>query len=223
MGIGTIVHWAMETATEPHVDAVWHAIEGRWQELLFEAPWLGERQKRAARALAAGVAEYLADFQRDGKILVAAERRFALSIGRAELHGAIDRVERGGAGEVVIVDLKTGAPITKQAAIDEHPQLGAYQLAYAEGQLNELMGDLDHRPGGAKLLYVRKGVRGKLYREGVQAALDDEQLDAFRERIKAAAAEMAQSTYRGSADVDDWSGHGVAQRRLHRVKAVSSD
>ena len=94
MGIGTIVHWAMETATDPSVDALAAAIESRWNELVFESPWLAEQQKRAARTLAGGVAEYLADFAGAGKDLVAAEGRFALSVGRATVNGSIDRVER---------------------------------------------------------------------------------------------------------------------------------
>ncbi|MDQ1606982.1 MAG: hypothetical protein QOJ18_1349, partial [Microbacteriaceae bacterium] len=194
MGLGTIVHWAMETATDPSVEAVWASIESRWSELLFESPWLAEQQKRAARILAAGVAEYLADFERDGKSLVAAEGRFELSIGRAKVNGSIDRVERGPDGSVVIVDLKTGSPITRQDAIDAHPQLGAYQLAYAEGVLNEFLDELgQHSSGGAKLLYVKKGLRSKLYREGVQATLGDEQLEGFRTRIRQAAIGMAQA------------------------------
>ena len=54
MGIGTIVHWAMETATDPSVDALAAAIESRWNELVFESPWLAEQQRRAARTLARG-------------------------------------------------------------------------------------------------------------------------------------------------------------------------
>ena len=158
MGIGTIVHWAMETATDPSVDALTAAIESRWNELVFESPWLAEQQKRAARTLAGRLAEYLADFAGAGKELVAAEGRFALSVGRATVNGSIDRVERSSDGSVVIVDLKTGSAITKQEAIDAHPQLGAYQLAYAAGVLDEFLGTLgEHHGGGAKLLYVKKG------------------------------------------------------------------
>lgn len=224
MGLGTIVHWAMETATDPAVEAIWSAIEGRWNELLFESPWLAEQQKRAARILAGGVAEYLADFERDHKQLVGAERRFELEIGRATVNGSIDRVERDADGAVVIVDLKTGSAITRQDQIDAHPQLGAYQLAYAEGVLDEFLDELGgHHSGGAKLLYVKKGLRSKLYREGVQAPLDDEQLEGFRERIRQAAAGMAQAAFLGAVDLDRWSSFDVASRRLHRVRAVSSD
>jgi superfamily I DNA/RNA helicase/RecB family exonuclease len=224
MGLGTIVHWAMETATDPTVDAIWSAIEGRWSELVFESPWLAEQQRRAARILAGGVAEYLADFERDGKQLVAAEGRFELVIGTATVNGSIDRVERAADGTVVIVDLKTGNALTRQDQIDAHPQLGAYQLAYAEGVLDEFLDELgEHRGGGAKLLYVKKGLRSKLYREGVQAVLGEEQLEGFRERIRQAAAGMAQAAFLGAIDLDQWSSFDVATRRLHRVRAVSSD
>ena len=224
MGIGTIVHWAMEHATDPSVDTVWNAIESRWEELLFEAPWVAEQQKRAARILAAGVAEYLGDFDREGKTLVGAESRFELEVGQAKVTGSIDRVERAADGSVVIVDLKTGNPLTRQDAINEHPQLGAYQLAYAEGVLDPFLAELgEHHGGGAKLLYVKKGVGGKGYRAGVQARLDDEQLEGFRRRIRQAAMAMAAAEFSGVADLDAWGGFNTAARMLHRVRAVSSD
>lgn len=224
MGIGTIVHWAMETATDPSVDAVWSVIEARWSELLFEAPWVSEQQKRAARVLAAGVAEYLADFTRDGKTLVGAESRFTLEIDRAKVSGSIDRVERAPDGGVVIVDLKTGRPVTRADETARHPQLGAYQLAYAEGVLDEFLDELgEHRSGGAKLLFVREGVGGKAYREAIQPPLDPEQLEGFRRRIRQAAAGMAAAHFEGKLELDEWSTFRVAEKNLHRVPAVSSD
>lgn len=224
MGLGTIVHWAMETTTDPDVEAVWAAIESRWNELIFEAPWLAEQQKRAARQLAAAVAEYLGDFEREQKTLVAAEERFGLELDRARLNGSIDRVERSPDGGIVIVDLKTGKPETSQAVIDEFPQLAAYQLAYAEGALDDVLEPLgDHHGGGAKLLYVSAGKGGKSYREGVQAPLSKEQLDEFRERIRKAAIGMALGVYPGSRVLDPFSFGDTTQRAVHRVRAVSSD
>jgi superfamily I DNA/RNA helicase/RecB family exonuclease len=223
MGLGTILHWAMESATDPSIDTVWAAVEARWGELLFESDWMAETQKRAARTLVAGIAEYLADFQREGKTLVGAESRFKLAIDQADVNGSIDRVERSPDGSVVIVDLKTGAAITNQQRVNEHPQLGIYQLAYAQGVLDEFLADLgEHHSGGAKLLFVKKGIKSKLYREGIQAPLDDEQLEGFRMRIRQAAAGMALAEFVGLRDVKSWTG-GTNALSIHRVRAVSSD
>ncbi|WP_233245607.1 ATP-dependent DNA helicase [Homoserinimonas hongtaonis] len=223
MSLGTIIHWAMETAEEASVSAIWESIESRWNELLFESPWLAEQKKTAARALAAGVAEYLADFTRDRKQLIGAESEFTFDLERATVRGTIDRVERGPDGSVVIVDLKTGSPITKTSDIETHPQLGVYQLAYAQGLLDEALdAHGEHRPGGAKLLFVKQGVRGKSYREGQQPALTEEQLEEFRNRIRLAALGMAAASFPGMNDIDERR-FGAAQRRLHRVRAVSSD
>jgi superfamily I DNA/RNA helicase/RecB family exonuclease len=224
MGIGTIVHWAMETANDPSIDTVWRAIEERWSELVFESPWIGEQYKRTTRRLAEGVAEYLADFERDGKTLVSAEPTFVLEVDRARVSGKIDRVERSADGSVVIVDLKTGTPMTRADDIAVNAQLSAYQLAYAEGKLDDFLEEFGgHKPGGAKLLYVKRGLRNKLYREGVQAPLEEEGLEAFRTRIRQAAIGMAAISYLGPKDLDRYSGFGPARRMLQRVRAVSSD
>jgi superfamily I DNA/RNA helicase/RecB family exonuclease len=223
MGIGTIVHWAMETADDPAVDALFAAVESRWNELVFESPWIAAREKRAVRRLVQGVAEYLADSARAGTRLVAAETDFRLEVGRARVHGKIDRVEADQNGGITIVDLKTGAPVTSQVKLTAMPQLGLYQLAYESGQLDELCAaHAPHRSAGAKLLFVREGVRGKLYREGVQAALDADGLDGFRERIEQAARAIAVAEFEGKAQLDEYRGD-VAVRRLHRVPAVCSD
>ncbi|PRY69442.1 superfamily I DNA/RNA helicase [Glaciihabitans tibetensis] len=224
MGLGTILHWAMETATDPSIDRLWDSVESRWKELPFESEWMAETQKRTARVLVAAIGEYLADFQREGKTLVGAEKRFSLDIGRAQVNGSIDRIERAADGSVHIVDLKTGTPITQPAKIAAHPQLGAYQLAYAQGVLDEFLDELgEHHAGGAKLLYVKKGVRSKLYRESVQPPLDEEALEGFRTRIRQAAVGMAAAEYEGAIELRSWGSGGTSNLAIHRVRAVSSD
>jgi superfamily I DNA/RNA helicase/RecB family exonuclease len=239
-GVGTILHWAMETTDDPVVDNLWRAVESRWGELVFESPWLAERQRKLARNFTEALADYLADFRRDGKTLVAAEGRFKLEYGELEgaeprddgsavpqivVNGSIDRVERGPDGEVVIVDLKTGRPITSGATIAAHPQLGAYQLAYAEGKFDGALAEHgEHAPGGAKLLYVREGKDGRRYRDGHQASLDADALEAVRERIRQAAVLIAAAEFEGKLELEQYGGFGTTPRlRLHRVRAVSSD
>jgi hypothetical protein len=265
-GVGTILHWAMETVTDPQVENLWQAVESRWGELVFEAPWLAERQRSLARVFTEGLAEYLTDFRDAGSLLVAAEGRFTLGYGELppqdvppdehsqgtgdsaddnadsaddsaeppaprpaiEVRGSIDRVEHSRDGTVVIVDLKTGRPITSVAAIVGHPQLGAYQLAYAAGQFDEALdaalGGAAHSGGGAKLLYVREGKDGKRYREGLQPQLDADGLAAVAARIMQAATVIAAAEFEGAVELEQFGGYGTTPRlRLHRVRAVSSD
>ena len=102
MDVGTILHWAMETAESPDADAVWARVEKRWGELLFESPWLAEHHRRQARVLADGIAAYLGDFERSGGVVVGAEKAFELEVDRATVRGTIDRVERAADGSIVL-------------------------------------------------------------------------------------------------------------------------
>jgi len=222
--VGTIIHWAMETAEDQSVAGLWAAVDSRWDELLFDAPWLAERQRRIAQGFTEALAEYLADFRAQGKALVGAESRFTLEVDNAVLSGSIDRVERSADGSVVIVDLKTGTPLTTQSKIDEHPQLGAYQLAYAEGILDEaLAGHGEHAGAGAKLLFVKAGIGSKKYREAVQGQLDPQQLEDFRERVRSAATLIAAAEFAGRLELPVYGLGDVSSLRLNRVRAVSSD
>ena len=54
---------------------------------------------------------------------------------RVRVRGRLDRLERDGAGRLVVVDIKTGkSPVSKDDA-QRHAQLAMYQLAVAEGLL----------------------------------------------------------------------------------------
>lgn len=86
--------------------------------------------------------------------LVATEAAFALEIGRARLSGSVDRLERDPiSGNYFIVDLKTGATLTKEAA-KEHKQLAAYQLGVVAGGFTNLPEDA--QSDGAGLLFLKK-------------------------------------------------------------------
>jgi len=223
-GIGTVVHAVMEEAStsddrDLSVERLWQGIEKRWGELAFESPWLEEKERRRTRTLTAGVSEYLRDFERAGGALLGSEGSFELRVGRALVRGTIDRVERTPDGTVVIVDLKTGNRTPSAAEAAEHAQLGAYQLAMEHGAI-EQAGGLPS--GGAKLLFVAKGVRGKGYREVAQDRVDEERLERLRERVAAAADGMAAATFAGVVDLGERDPHGRYEYRIHLVPAVSA-
>ncbi|WP_374007091.1 ATP-dependent helicase [Leifsonia sp. LS-T14] len=223
-GIGTVVHAVMEEAStsddrDLSVERLWQGIERRWGELAFESPWLEEKERRRTRTLTAGVSEYLRDFERAGGTLLGSEGAFELRVGRALVRGTIDRVEHTPDGTVVIVDLKTGNRTPSAAEAAEHAQLGAYQLAMEHGAV-EQAGD---RPsGGAKLLFVAKGVRGKGYREVAQDRVDAAALERLRERVARAAEGMAAATFTGVVDLGERDPHGKYEYRIHLVPAVSA-
>ncbi len=222
MGIGTIVHGAMETLDDPDVDAVWAAIEARWAELVFESPWLAEQQRRLARRYAEGVAAYLRDAALEGRARVAAEERFAVLVDRARLSGSVDRIERSDDGGVRIIDLKTGRPVTDAGATG-NAQLGAYQLAYADGAFDELLDPIGpHHAEGARLLFVREGVRGKPYREARQPVLDEEGLEAFRLRLRQTVAAVAVAELSGPRTVGRFD-FAARRHRLHRVPPITGE
>jgi hypothetical protein len=71
---------------------------------------------------------------------------------------------------------------------------------------------------------VREGKDGRRYRDGHQAPLDAEGLEAVRERIQQAAVLIAAAEFEGRLELEQYGGYGTTPRlRLHRVKAVSSD
>ena len=248
MGIGTIVHWALESLTpspgdeselQPEgagVEEVWAAIEARWSELSFESPWLAEQQHRLARRYAVGLADYLRDAAAEGRAAVAAEQRFAVQVDRVQVRGIVDRMEVGTEGALRIIDLKTGRPETNAAKVAANAQLGAYQLAFADGAFDEALeealrplresGALDPAApvtaGGAVLLYVREGKGDQSYREAVQAVLDDEALEAFRERLRLALAAITVDQLAGPPTVGRYD-YGSLAHRVHRVPPVTGD
>ncbi|MGN6427069.1 MAG: ATP-dependent helicase [Leifsonia sp.] len=221
-GIGTVVHAVMEeadAAEDISVEALWTGIEKRWAELAFESPWIEERERRRTRSLVAGVSEYLRDFGRAGGVLLGSEGEFVLELGRARISGTIDRVERTPDGTVVIVDLKTGRSVPSAAEAASHAQLGAYQLALEHGAI-ESAGELPS--GGAKLLFVAKGVRGKAYREVAQDRVDAEGLERLKARVADAAAGMAGAEFAAVVDLGDRDPHAKYEYRIHLVPAVSA-
>ncbi|MFE6967491.1 PD-(D/E)XK nuclease family protein [Agromyces sp. NPDC057679] len=220
--IGTIVHAVVEEAGarddgDTSIETLWAGVEERLREVRFEAGWVAERERRGARRMAEGAAGYLAGFADDGKVLLEAEGRFTLELGRVRITGTIDRVEASADGTTVIVDLKTGRTPPTAAQTAAHPQLAAYQLAARAGAVPN-RGTL----GGAKLVYLAKPASGNAYTERAQQPFDDEAEALFRERLEAVARTMAGAAFDGPAELGFGSRFGAWQYRVHLVPAVSA-
>jgi RecB family exonuclease len=219
--LGTIIHKVMEDSVDRRPEALWQGVEARWNELDFDADWQSRVQKLAARALTDRLASYLLDFEKGGGELLSAEGTFQLEVSGAVLSGTIDRVERQADGRAVIVDLKTGkGDATSDAGVAEHPQLGAYQLAFQEGAIEGVSGDM--ALAGARLVIVSSGTVKQNYRNPTQPTFTPEQLDAFRTRVGLDAAGMGGATFIAeiSSHCLDPRSHGSC--RIHVIKQVSS-
>ncbi|PII81752.1 hypothetical protein BMH32_12235 [Leucobacter sp. OLJS4] len=229
-GLGTLLHHAMETAETPDVDALMDAVLAEWDRLPFESEWQSEQGRRTARAMATGLADYLAQFIGSDRELVDSEARFEARIDRALLVGSADRIEQttrsDGGVEWSVVDLKTGRFRPSAADLAEHAQLQAYQLGVIMGafahESDVVPGGLPGN-GGARLLFVHpKAVRaGTTFTEAGQEPLDAEAQGAFRERVGAAATVMAGDRFTARVEHHCSDPHRPGSCAIHIVPAVS--
>lgn len=220
MGIGTIVHAAMEHATEVDVESLWQHVEGRWDELTFESPWVADRERARTRRMIEGLSDYLRTFASAGRRLLGAETSFALVTGPARMRGSIDRIEVDPDGRVSVVDLKTGRSMpSEKSDMPEHPQLGAYQLAVEDGAV-------DGVPAGsemadARLVFVQNPRGGHAYSERTQQAFDDDARAAYRQRLHTVATGMAVRTFLANVDDHCEKARTGVECRIHVVGEVT--
>jgi len=226
-GLGTLVHAAMEHAASSDEDDLWAVVEARWGELEFESAWRERAEHTRARELVRRLALYLRRFEASGGTLIGAEPHFevAVALDPPAAHGAlvsgyIDRVERTAAGEVVIVDLKTGKrePQTDAKVVD-NPQLAAYQLALDAGAIPEARG---LTPGGAKLLVLRPTAQTKDYVEPRQPPLDETAREAFVARVRDAVDVMSGTVFEAPFEEHCRDDHSYGLCRIHTIGAVSA-
>ncbi|MFZ0904772.1 MAG: PD-(D/E)XK nuclease family protein, partial [Mycobacterium sp.] len=150
--IGSVLH-ALIAEPAGSESQLLAALERAWQHLPFESRWYAANELARHRAMIQAflgwraqtrseLTEVGVEVDIDGVL----DGRGGASV---RLRGRVDRIERDGAGRLVIVDVKTGkTPVSKDDA-QRHAQLAAYQLAVAEG----LVADGDE-PGGARLVYL---------------------------------------------------------------------
>jgi superfamily I DNA/RNA helicase/RecB family exonuclease len=189
--LGTVIHAAAqliaEGATEQQVAS---RIDDIWHHLDFGSVWYGTRQRELAERM---VRKFLAWHAANPRELLATEQALKVRVGRVEITGRVDRLERDGQGRGVIVDLKTGASAPRDDELDRNPQLGVYQLAVLLGAF-ERLGVTE--PGGAELVQVGKAgltARAKVQRQ--RALSDDPDPGWARELVDAVAEGMAGPVY----------------------------
>ena len=182
--VGNALHEVAALAADPDLlaeDALAPRLEAALDRLDLGGAWTTRRERARAR-------EMLATFlrwhraSRSRYVLVDVEVPFSVPVGDgAVLQGRVDRLERDETGRLVVVDLKTGRSKVVDADLARHPQLGAYQLAVAEGAFAA-----GEEPGGAALVQV--GLARSAVKEQEQRPLaDDDDPQWARELVGAAA------------------------------------
>ena len=221
VGIGSLIHYALEHEPWGDEDTLAGLVEARWSELDFDSWWVSKSEASKARGLVHALAAYLRERRAEGAEVVAIEAGFQLRIDNIVVNGLVDRIERSADGGLVVVDLKTGRAITNQEEIASHPQLQVYQLALADPETREAWA-VEGPSEGAWLLYVSGGVRKKPFRVAAQDPLDEEATATSVERIRAAGRQMAQSRFVGPR-VLPVAGRSVSRHRWQRVGSVCGD
>jgi superfamily I DNA/RNA helicase/RecB family exonuclease len=190
--LGTVIHAAAqliaEGATEPEVAS---RIDDIWHHLDFGSVWYGTRQRELAEKM---VRKFLDWHRANPRELLATEQALKVQVGRVEITGRVDRLERDGQDRGVIVDLKTGGTSPHEEDLDRHPQLGVYQLAVLLGAF-ERLGVIE--PGGAELVQVGKaGLTAKAKVQRQRALPDDPDPGWALKLVDAVAEGMAGPVYR---------------------------
>ena len=220
-GLGSLIHAAWEEHPQGDSDRLWSAIEPRFGELDYEAGWIENYQRRIAKGMVRALADYTADRDRAGYQVLATEKSFQIRHGRALMNGIIDRIEGTPEGNLLVVDLKTGRHKT-DAEVAQNPQMFAYQLAVENPELTAALGRDGAVGAGAVLLFVKSGVRGKLYRLATQEPIGPEARAEFFTRIEKAVSIMAASEFQGEAK--SWGPVGTPSRhRWHFIGQVCGD
>jgi RecB family exonuclease len=196
-------------------------VDARWSEVIFDAAWLSEAKRAEAHRQLAALGAYLDDQKNEQVELVASEQRFHINLPGAVITGVMDRLVKDRDGKLLVVDLKTGRHKTEGQVVDD-PQLLAYQLAVTTP---EVTGDLGVDPaptGGAYLLYVSSGLRGKPYRIALQPPLDEQGRAQFLQRLEDVREVMARSQF-ALGEGDSRASGRAPRHRWHLIGQVCGD
>jgi RecB family exonuclease len=189
--LGTVIHAAAVLAADGSDDAeITKRIDDIWHHLDFGSAWYSSKQREQAEKM---VRRFLDWHKANPRELVGVERALRVQVGRVEITGRVDRLERDDEGRAVVVDLKTGTTHPPDGELDRNPQLGVYQLAVLIGAF-EALGLTE--PGGAELVQVGKaGLRAQARVQRQRALGDDPDPAWAKELVDTVAAGMAGSVF----------------------------
>jgi superfamily I DNA/RNA helicase/RecB family exonuclease len=150
--VGILVHEIAHDLGDTDAAAYAAEVERRWGRLGLPPGWLSRRRLAEAQRMTGRLATYVAETTAQGWRRAASEQQLRVALGRAVVSGTVDRVEVDPAGRVRVIDLKTGSSKPSREELRRHGQLGAYQLAVAQGAFAEH----GTAPAGAALLQLGK-------------------------------------------------------------------
>jgi CRISPR/Cas system-associated exonuclease Cas4 (RecB family) len=160
-GLGNLIHELADDQPDGDETKLAALLEERFDRLGLGRGWVADAERRRARKMITRLAHYVAISKGEHRQLVGTEQRVRVRIGRAEIRGTVDRLERDAEGRLVIVDLKTGKSAPTKAEVARHAQLGVYQLAAEEAGFAGA-GEGEARSGGAVLVQLGKNDNAKL-------------------------------------------------------------
>jgi len=193
---GIVIHAAAALAADGADDAdITKRIDEAWRHLDFGSAWYSTKQREQAERM---VRKFLDWHRANPRRLVTVEQELAVSIGRVQITGRVDRLEQDADGSAVVVDLKTGSGRPADEELDRHPQLGVYQLAVLLGAFEDL--GLT-RPGGAELVQVgRAGLTARARVQQQRSLSSDPEPGWARDLVETVAEGMSGSVFHATAN-----------------------
>lgn len=181
---GTLIHaFAEVIARGAEPESAAHRVTEAFMDLAKVPEWSRERTESAFRRTLERTRTWLLT-SRSAFTEVAVEVPVSVNIDdHVRIRGRMDRLERNSAGELVIVDLKTGSSVPTVASMVDHAQLAAYQLALSRGVLHgsriedPAPGETPEALGGGVLVFPASTSKAIGTRE--QVTKTPEELDAF--------------------------------------------
>lgn len=106
------------------------------------------------------------------------------------LRGNVDRLEADGDGRLRVIDYKTGSSAPTARELEEHPQLGAYQVAITEGGFEQ-----GQDVAGAALVHLGRARTSRNAVQSQQPIDESDEPQHFHDLITRTADGMAAATF----------------------------